>query len=224
MLVRRIAEEAGELVGDVEGLVALEHRDTREHRQFLDQLRRGLRLAGVAADQDRVLGGEKLVGKLGDHRRIGAASLRLRELVGGVAADLVARPPFGQRLALRHQIDRPARMAFHDRVGAAQCLLHHDAGRQRPFPLHVGPHQRALVDRFLDEMNVGVAGADQLVARRIRRLARHQQHRQPRAEQVMHRVGGVGGSDVDMHQNGLAAAGDRGVAHRHVRGGILVRA
>ena len=49
MLVRRIAEEAGELVRDVEGLVAFEHRDAGEHRQLLDQLRRVRRLPGVAA-------------------------------------------------------------------------------------------------------------------------------------------------------------------------------
>ena len=81
MLVRRVAEEAGELVRDVEGLVAFEHRDAGEHRQLLDQLRRVLRLPGIAADQDRMLGRDELVGELRDHRGIGAAGLRLRELV-----------------------------------------------------------------------------------------------------------------------------------------------
>ena len=157
-------------------------------------------------------------------RGIGAAGLRLRELVGRIAADLVARPLLGQRLALRHEIDRARGLGLHDGVGAAQRLLHHHAGRQRPFPFHVGPHQRALVDRLLHEMHVGVARADQLVARGVGRLARHQQHRQPRAEQVVHRVRGVGGADVDVHQHGLAAAGHRRVAHRHVRRGVLVRA
>ena len=142
----------------------------------------------------------------------------------GVAADLVARPLLRQRLALRHEIDRAGRLRLHDGVGAAQRLLHHDAGRQRPFPFHVGPHQRALVDRLLHEVHVGVARADQLVARGVGRLARHQQHRQAAAEQVVHRVGGVGGADVDVHQHGLAAAGHRRIAHRHMRRGVLVRA
>ena len=171
-----------------------------------------------------MLGRDELVGELRDHRRVGAAGLRLRELLGRVAADLVARPLLRQRLALRHEIDRAGRLRLHDGVGAAQRLLHHDAGRQRPFPFHVGPHQRALVDRLLHEMHVGVARADQLVAGGVGRLARHQQHRQAAAEQVVHRVRGVGGADVDMHQHGLAAAGHRRVAHRHMRRGVLVRA
>ena len=72
-------------------------------------------------------------------------------------------------------------------------------------------------------MHVGVARADQLVAGRVRRLAGHQQHRQPAAEDIVHGGGGVGGADVDMHQHALAAPGHEGVARRHMGGGVLVR-
>ena len=40
----------------------------------------------------------------------------------------------------------------------------------------------------------------------------------------MHGVGGVGGADIDVDQHALAAPGDEGVALRHVRRRILVRA
>ena len=224
MLVRGVSEEAREFVRDVEGLVAFEHRDAGEHRQLLDQLRRVLRLSGITADEDRVFGSDEFVGKLRDHRRVGAAGLRLCELVARVAADLVARPLLRQRLALRHEIDRAGRLGFHDGVGAAERLLHHDAGRQGPFPFHVRPHQRALVDRLLNEMHVSVARTDQLVAGRVGRLARHQQHRQTTAEHVVHRVRSVSRADIDVHQHGLAASGHRRVTHRHMRRCVLVRA
>ncbi len=137
---------------------------------------------------------------------------------------LVGAPRLRQRLALHHQVDRAARLALHDRVSAAQRLLHDDAGRQRPFPFDVGPHQAALVERLLHEMHIGVARALELAARRERRLAGHQQHRDAAAEQVVHRGRGIGGADVDVHQHALAAPGHECVTGRHVGGGILVRA
>jgi hypothetical protein len=57
-----------------------------------------------------------------------------------------------------------------------------------------------------------------------RRLARHQQHGNAAAEQIVHRGAGVGGADVDMDQHALRLAGDERVAAGHVRGGVLVRA
>ena len=138
-------------------------------------------------------------------------------------ADVVDAPMLGQRFPLHHQIDRPARLALHDRIGALQRLLDDHAGRQRPLPFDVGPHQAALIERLLHEMHVGVAGADQLVVRGVGRLAGHEQHRQPAAVEVVHGVGRIGGADIDMHQHALAAAGDQRVAAGHMGGGVLVR-
>ena len=107
---------------------------------------------------------------------------------------------------------------------APQRLFHHDAGRQRPFPFQIGPHQARLVERLLHEMHIGVARADQFVAGGVGRLARHQQHRQPGAENIVHGVGGIRRADVDMHQHALSAPGHEGKAARHVRRGVLVRA
>jgi hypothetical protein len=73
-------------------------------------------------------------------------------------------------------------------------------------------------------MHVGVARADELVRGGERRLAGHQQHGQPAAEDVVHGGRRVGGADVDMHQHALAASGHQRVAGRHVRRGVLVRA
>ena len=39
----------------------------------------------------------------------------------------------------------------------------------------------------------------------------------------MHAVGGVGGADIDVDDNALAAAGDQRVAGRHMRRRIFVR-
>jgi hypothetical protein len=80
-----------------------------------------------------------------------------------------------------------------------------------------------LVEWFLHEMNVSIARADELAGGRERSFARHQQQRQPAAKDVMHRGRGVGGADVDVHQHALPAAGDEGVARRHVGSGVLVR-
>jgi hypothetical protein len=73
-------------------------------------------------------------------------------------------------------------------------------------------------------VHIGVARADQLVIGGVGRLAGHEQNRQPAAVGIVHGVGGVGGADVDMHQHALAASGHEGVALRHVRRRILVRA
>ena len=73
-------------------------------------------------------------------------------------------------------------------------------------------------------MHVSVARTDQLVIDRIGRLTGHQQHRQTAAEQIVHAVCAIGGADIDMHQDALAAPGDQRVAGGHVRGGVLVRA
>ena len=154
---------------------------------------------------------------------IGAGARQRAEPVGGKRRISSTLQCSRQRLALHHQIDRPARRALHDRIGALQRLLHDHARRQRPLPFDVRPHQAALIERLLHEMDVGVAGADQLVMRRIRRLAGHQQHRQAAAIEIMHGVGGIGGADIDMHQHALAAAGDQRIAAGHMRGGVLVR-
>ena len=130
----------------------------------------------------------------------------------------------GERLALHHQIDRPARLALHDGIGALQRLLDDDAGRQRPLPFQIGPHQACLIERLLHEMHVRVARADQFPMRGVGRLAGHQQHRQPAAEKIVHGVRRVGGADIDMHEDALAAAGDQRITSGHVGGGVLVRA
>ena len=223
-LVRRKADEARAFVGDVALRVGFENRNAGELRELVD-LGRARRIeAAIAGDQDRVLRRQQPLGERGDERRIGAGSGQRPEPVGREAMDLVDAPMLRQRLALHHQIDRPARRALHDRIGALQRLLDHHARRQRPLPLDVRPHQAALVERLLHEVDVGVARADQFVMRGVRRLAGHQQHRQAAAIEIMHGVGGIGGADIDMHQHALAAAGDQRIAAGHVRGGILVRA
>ena len=179
---------------------------------------------GIAGDQDRILRRQKLVGERGDELGIGAPARRRRKLIGRIAPDLVGLPMLRQRLALHHQIDRAARLALHDRRSPPQRLLDDHAGRQRPLPFQIGPHQARLVERLLYEMNVGIARADELVVGGVRRFAGHQQNGQPAAEQVVHAVCGVGGADVDMDQDALAAPGDQRIAGRHMGGGVLVRA
>jgi hypothetical protein len=72
-------------------------------------------------------------------------------------------------------------------------------------------------------MHVVVARPGQFAAQRVRRLAGHQEHRQPRAEEVVQGIARVRGADVDVHQHRLAASGHRRVAARHVHGHVLVR-
>ena len=179
--------------------------------------------AAIAGDQDRILRVEQTFGERRDERRIGAAAGKRAEAVGGIAVNLVDVPMLGQRLALHHQIDRAARLALHDRMRAPQHLLDDDAGRKRPFPLGVGAHQAALIERLLHEMHVGVARADQFAVGGVRRFAGHQQHRQSAAIGIVHAVGGVGGADIDVHQNALTAPGHQRIACGHVCGGVLVR-
>ena len=222
-LVRREAGKARALVGDVALGIRLVDRDAGELRELIDLLRAQRIQAAIAGDQDRVLRGEDAIRQRRDQVGIGAGARKRAEPVVGEAADFVDAPMLRQRLPLHHQIDRPARRALHDRIGALQSLLHDHAGRQRPFPFDVRPHQASLIERLLHEMHVGVAGADKLVMRRIGRLARHQQHRQPAAVEIVHGVGGIGGADIDMHQHALAAPGDQRIAAGHMRGGVLVR-
>ncbi len=213
-LVRREAGEAWALVGDVALRIGFENRNAGELRQLVDLGRPERIKATIAGDQDRVLRGQQAIGERGDQRRIGAGAGQRAEPVGREAVDLVDAPMLRQRLALHHQIDRPARRALHDRISPLQRLLDHHARRQRPLPLGVRPHQAALIERLLHEVHVGVAGADQFVMRGVRRLARHQQHRQAAAVEIMHGVGGIGGADIDMHQHALAAAGDQAHSRR----------
>jgi hypothetical protein len=211
-------------VRDIGGRVALEHTDPGKFGEFGDQLGGTRAAPRIAGDQDRVLGGKELVGELRHHRRIGAARRHGAELFARIAAHLVGVPGLRERLPLHHQVDRATRLALHDRVRAPQRLLDDDAGGQRPFPFHIRAHQAALVDRLLHEMHVGIAGADQFAARREWRLAGHQQHRDAAPEQVMHRGRGIGGADVDVHQHTLALSRHVGIAGRHMRRGVLVRA
>ena len=223
-LVRRKADKARAVVRDIVGHVGFVDGDAGELRQRVDRIG-GVRMAsGIAGDQDRIFRRQQFLGERRDELRIGAAARRRGKLVGGIAPDLVGVPMLRQRLALHHQINRAARLALHDRIRPPQRLLDDDARRQRPFPFQIGPHQARLIERLLHEMHVSVARADQFVVDRIRRLARHQQHRQTAAEQIVHGVRGIGGTDIDMNQHALAAPGDQRIAGRHMRGGVLVRA
>ncbi|NBS46276.1 MAG: methyl-accepting chemotaxis protein [Betaproteobacteria bacterium] len=64
----------------------------------------------------------------------------------------------------------------------------------------------------------------QFAVQRKRRASGHQQHRQPRAHQVVHAHGGVGGARIHMHQHALPATGDRRITAGHVDGHVFVRA
>ena len=220
---RREAGKAWTVMRDIARRVRLEHGDTGELREFLDHLRRAGVASGVAGDQDRIFRRDEPLGERRHHLRIGAAGGRGAEPVGRIAADLVHAPVLSQRLALHHQINRPARLALHDRMRPLQRLFDDNAGRKRPLPLQIGPHQARLIERLLHPMHVGIARADQFAVRGKRRLAGHQQDRQATAEQVVHRVRGIGGADVDVNDHALTAPGDQSVASRHVRSGVLVR-
>ena len=222
--VRRKTGKARALVGDVAFRVGFEDRNAGELRELVDFLRRQRIHAAITGDQDRVRRREQAVGERGDKLRVRPGAGQRAEPVGRKTFDVVDAPMLRQRLALHHQINRPARRALHDRISPLQRFLDDDAGRQRPLPFGVRPHQAALIERLLDEMHVGVAGADQFVMRRIGRLARHQQHRQAAAVEIVHGVGSVGRTDIDMHKHALAAAGDQSIAAGHVRGGVFVRA
>ena len=58
----------------------------------------------------------------------------------------------------------------------------------------------------------------------IRRFARHQQHRQAGAHQVVHAHGGIGRARIHMHHDALALTGHCGIAARHVDGHVFMRA
>ena len=209
---------------DVVDHVGFEQADAGELGELHDRLRGAGRASGIGGEQDRIVRGEQRVGELVDQPRIGAGRLGRAVALARIGAHVLVGPDLGEDLARQHQVDRPLRVALHDGVGAADHFLGDDAGRQRPFPLGVGPHQARLVERLLHEVHVVVARAGQLAVGGERRLAGHQQHRQPAAIEVVHGVGGVGGADVDMHQHALAAAGHHGVAAGHVGGGVLMRA
>ena len=204
--------------------VGFEQADAGELGELLDRFRRAGRAAGIGGEQDRIARRQQRIRELVDQARIDAGRLGRAVAFAGIGAHVVVGPDLGEDFARQHQVDRPLRVALHDRVGAADDFLGDDAGRQRPFPFGVGPHQAALVERLLHEVHVVVARAGQLAVGGERRLARHQQHRQPAAIEVVHGVRGVGGADVDMHQHALAAAGHQRVAAGHVRRGVLVRA
>ena len=223
MLVGRKSEEARAVVRDIVGHVRFEHADAGELGELRDQLGRTRIASGIAGDQNGALGRQQPVDQLRHQLGIGAAADGAAVLLGVEAANIVHAPGLRQRLPLHHQIDRPLRLALHDGVGAAQRLLHHDAGRQRPLPLEVGANEARLIERLLHEVHVGIARAHEFVAGGVRRLAGHQQHRQPAAEDIVHRRRGVRRAHVDMNKHALAASGDEGITCRHVGGGVFVR-
>ncbi len=69
MLAGLEAEKARAVVRDIGGGVAFEHRDAGEFGELQDQLRGARIAAGIAGDQDRVLGLDQPVGELCDQRR-----------------------------------------------------------------------------------------------------------------------------------------------------------
>ena len=133
-------------------------------------------------------------------------------------------PGLGQRFARQHEIHRALGVAVRHGVGAPQHLLGDDAGGQRPLPLHVVAHDRALVERLLDEMHVGVARAGQLPAHGVGRSSRHQQQRDAAAADVVRRHRRVRSPHVHVHHHGLPAPRHHRVAGCHVHRGVLVRA
>ena len=151
--------------------------------------------------------------------RLHRAKLRLVK-----AVDRSGVPRLGQRFARQRHEGRAARLALHDGMGAAQRLFDHHAAGQVVFPLHIRAHQAGHVKRVLHKMHVVVARARQLAVQRVWRLARHQQHRQAAAKQVVHAHRGIGRARVHMHQHRLAAPGHGGIGARHVDRDVLVRA
>ena len=58
----------------------------------------------------------------------------------------------------------------------------------------------------------------------IRGFARHEQHRQTGAHQVVHAHGRVGRARVHMHHHALPLPRDSGITTRHVDGHVFMRA
>jgi hypothetical protein len=104
----------------------------------------------------------------------------------------------------------------HERRGARQRLLHHDAGRQGVFPFDIAAQDAGLIETVLHEVNIGVARPRKLPVQREGRPAREQHDGQPIAKEVLDRHARIGRAGIDMDQHGLAAAGRDRIAGRHV--------
>ena len=224
-LGRREAAVAGRIVRQVDvERIELDHADAGKTRQLVEHGDGGVVAARIGRDQQRTLRREQARDQRLERGGIDAARRDRAEAVGRIGIDLALAPGRGQRLAREGHVDRPLGIALHHRVGAAQRLLGDHAGRQVVLPLGVGPHDARLVERLLHEMHVGVARAQQLVARGVGRLAGHQHHRHAGAAEIVQRHRRVGGAGIDMDHHALAAPGGDGVARRHVHRRVLVRA
>ena len=206
------------------GGIELEHANAGEPREFLDHTRRPAVAARISRDQDRVSRREQPLCNGGDCARTGRPGAGRAIALLRKRAHRACIPGLGQRFARQHEIHRPLGVAVRHGVGAPQHFLGDDAGGQRPLPLHVVAHDRALVERLLDEMDVRVARAGQLAAHGVGRLARHQEQRDAAAADVMRRHRRVRSADVDVHHHGLPAPRHHRVAGCHVHRGVLVRA
>jgi hypothetical protein len=202
----------------------LVHADAAFHGQRLQRGHRFRLAPQVGGDHHRLARLHQGAGDLASARPWDSAGLDGPEARGREAGDAGVLPFLRQRLARQRQVHGAGRVAVHHAVRAPQHLLGHHAAGQRVLPLHVRPHQAADVERVLHEVHVVVARAGQLAAQREGRLARHQQHRPARAEQVVHAHRRIGGAGVHVHQHALAAAGHRRIAGGHVDGDVLVRA
>ena len=129
----------------------------------------------------------------------------------------------GQRLTRQGQVNRTGRLAVHDRLSAAHDFLGDHPELSVYSHLTYGLTKLAMSYGLLHEVHVVVARTGQLAAQRVGRLSGHQEHRQPRTEQVVHCVARIRRADIHVHQHRLSAAGHGGVSPRHVHGDVFVR-
>jgi hypothetical protein len=219
------AREAGAVARDAEmDRRILHHAHPDLARQRVQHRHGGGVAAEIGGEGHRVLGLHQRARDARGRRGIGAGRAGGGEAGGREGEDLRVLDLLGQHLARERHEDRRARLGLHHRMAAGQRLLRDDARGQAVLPVHIGPHEAADVVGVLDEVDVVVPPARQLPARGEGRAAGHDEGRQPRAEQVVHRHRRIRRAGIDMHQHRLSAPGRCGIAAGHVDGDVLVRA
>ena len=178
--------------------------------------------AEVRGHRHRAFGRQELRGNRLRTLIVNAASLNRAVTLPAVGLDFVTRHAFGQHFTRQGQVDRALRIALHHRVTAPQNFFGNHAAGQGIIPLDIRAHQAGHVERVLHKMHIVVARARQLTAQGERCFTGNQHHRQATAKHVVHAHGRIGRSCIDVHHDGLASAGGRRIACRHVDRNILM--